>query len=86
MKEIFHTDFNNAEENEILSILEEFSDIFDFNKNFKKSRCNEIKPKIGTGESILFRQRAYRRPSQRETCDFERSRTKAERRRDTALR
>ncbi|KFM62702.1 hypothetical protein X975_05395, partial [Stegodyphus mimosarum] len=62
LKEIFGTDLTNAEKDDLLSLLDEFSDVFDFNSIARKSRCNAVKHRIDTGDSAPIKGRTVCQP------------------------
>jgi hypothetical protein len=60
LKESLDTELTAVEEYELLKLLEEYGDIFDFYNKSRNSRCNTVKHKIDTENSAPIKQRPYR--------------------------
>lgn len=60
LMEVISTELSTVQQDELLNLLEEFGDIFDFNQKLKKVRCNKVTHKINTGDSGPIKQRPYR--------------------------
>ncbi|XP_055924547.1 uncharacterized protein LOC129956639 [Argiope bruennichi] len=57
LREILDSDLTNTEKEELLSLLEEFSDIFHFKGTLRKSGCSSVRHKIDTGDNTPIKQR-----------------------------